>query len=413
MVLLVVSILAALTVSFLCSIMEASLLSLTPGQMADLSARRPAVGLIWQGFKANIEKPIAVILILNTAAHTIGATVAGSEFKELFGDKWIWAFALAFTAVMVQFTEILPKTLGVRFNRELAGLMARPLSAAVLVFTPLLKLIHRVNRPIEIKGYDKEQKQPPTVEEISALAGLARLSREISVQQEKIIKEASRLSWLTAREIMIPTEQVSFLSTAQDISRALIAAHMDAHTRFPVCVDDDRDQIAGYVNFKEMVYFMRTNPNDPSLQGVIRPIYFVGPDERLSSILESFVSQHNHIAIVRDSFGKTLGMITMEDLVEELVGELEDEFDRLPRMLHALSGDVWMIGGGVHMSEVCQQTGFALPATQETVSAWLGQCLGRVPRPGDVYREAGAEFVVRRTRRARVFEINVTRLKDN
>ena len=413
MVLLVISIFAALTVSFLCSLMEASLLSLTPGQMADLSARRPAIGLIWQGFKANIEKPIAVILILNTAAHTIGATVAGSEFKELFGDKWIWAFALVFTAVMVQFTEILPKTLGVRFNRELAGLMARPLSAAVLVFTPLLKLIHRVNRPIEIKGYDKEQKQLPTVEEISALAGLARLSREISVQQEKIIKEASRLSWLTAREAMITIEQVSFLSTAQDISRALIAAHMDAHTRFPVCVDDDRDRIAGYVNFKEMVYFMRTNPNDPSLQGVIRPIYFVCPDDRLSSILESFVSQHNHIAIVRDSFGKTLGMITMEDLVEELVGELEDEFDRLPRMLHALSGDVWMIGGGVHMSEVCQQTGFALPATQETVSAWLGQRLGRVPKPGDVYREAGAEFVVRRTRRARVFEINATRLKGD
>ena len=413
MVLLVVSILAALTVSFLCSIMEASLLSLTPGQMADLSARKPAIGLIWQGFKANIEKPIAVILILNTAAHTIGATVAGSEFKELFGDKWIWAFALAFTAVMVQFTEILPKTLGVRFNRELAGVMARPLSAAILVFTPLLKLIHRVNRPVEIKGNDKEQRQPPTVEEISALAGLARLSREISVQQEKIIKGASRLSWLTAREVMIPTEQVSFLSTSQDISRALIAAHMDAHTRFPVCVDDDRDRVAGYVNFKEMVYFMRTNPNDPSLQGVIRPIYFVGPDDRLSSILESFVSQHIHMAMVRDSLGKTLGMITMEDLVEELVGELEDEFDRLPRMLHALSGDVWMIGGGVHMSEVCQQTGFALPATQETVSAWLGQRLGQVPRPGDVYREAGAEFVVRRTRRARVFEINATRLKDN
>ena len=358
MTIFVASVVVALSISFCCSLMEAALLSLTPSQLANLSARHPGIGAIWRGFKTNIERPIAVILILNTAAHTIGASVAGAEFDELFGDRWIWLFSLLFTFAMLQYTEILPKTLGVYFNQTIAMWIARPLSLAIRVFTPLIHILHLLNRPFE--GRRTEKRAPATLEEITSLAAMARLSKHIGAHQERIISRAAKLSQTSARQIMIPIEQVSMLSTAQTLPQALVAAHIDAHTRFPVCQDGDPNRVIGYVNFKEMIYFMTTNPSDPSLKGIVRPVHFVEPDSSASDLLQAFIDQHEHIAIVRDTEGHCLGLITLEDLMEELVGELQDEFDRLPRHVHSLSSGTWMFGGGVAMSEVAAKLGGGL-----------------------------------------------------
>jgi putative hemolysin len=407
MALFIISLLIALCVSFLCSLLEATLLSLTPTQIANISSKRPRLGTIWQNFKANIERPLSVILVLNTAAHTIGASVAGAQFNKLFGNKWIWLFSLAFTFVMLQFTEILPKTIGVRFNRKLANFIARPLETAIEILTPLLRLIHWVNRPFEIKR--GAAVAIATADEISALAALGRLSNQIDFHQERIIKGACRLAALSVQQVMIPVEQVSFLSASQTLSQAVIAAHLDFHTRYPVCEDENHNRVVGYVNFKEMIYFMKTNPTDSSFRGIIRPVYFILPEDSAADLMRIFIEQHVHIAIVHDSSGKTLGMVTLEDLVEELVGELEDEFDRLPRMFHALSGGVWMVGGGMRMTELSEQLQLPLPSSQETLSAYLIRHLGRVPKPGDVYRQATAEFAVRRVRRGKVFEAAISR----
>ena len=406
MTLFIVSVVVALCVSFVCSLMEATLLSLTPSQIADITAKRPKLGAIWQTFKDRIERPIAAILLLNTSALTIGSAIAGSQFDMVFGNHWIWVFSLAFMFLMLQVGEILPKTLGVRFNRELAYVIARPLEMSIRVFTPVLRLVHWVNRPFARK---RGSARDTTVDEISALASMARLSKQINTHQERIIKSASRLTRLPVRQVMIPVEQVSFLSTAQTLPEALVAAHTDAHTRFPVCEGADKDRVIGYVNFKEMIYFMRTNPNDPSLRGMVRPVHFASPDDTAADLMKMFVEQHVHMAVVRDANVKTLGLVTLEDLVEELVGELDDEFDRLPRMFHALSGGTWMIGGGLQMPELATRLGLTLTDCQGTVAEWLSRRFKGLPKPGDTHREAGAEFVVRRVRRGKIFEVAVTK----
>ncbi|MHB8866560.1 MAG: CBS domain-containing protein, partial [Pirellulaceae bacterium] len=200
---------------------------------------------------------------------------------------------------------------------------------------------------------------------------------------------------------------VSVLSTRLTLSEAVVAAHIEAHTRFPVCEGDDRDQIVGYVNFKEMIYYLRTNPGDPSFRGIIRPVRFVAPGTSAADMLQGFANEHVHMAIVRSDEGKTLGMVTFEDVVEELVGDLEDEFDRLPRMLHPLTGGTWMIGGGTPMSEIASIIGPDLSAAGGSLSTWLLDKFGRMPRPGDVYREGSLEFLVRRIRRGKIFEVAV------
>ena len=135
--------------SNLCSLMEAAILSLTPSQLAELRQKSPPAGKICQALKKDIDKPIAVILIVNTAAHTIGAAVAGGSLDKTFGRQYMWVFSLVFTLLMVQYTEILPKTLGVRFNRKVMQYAARPLQVAVVLFLPLIKLTHLINRPFE------------------------------------------------------------------------------------------------------------------------------------------------------------------------------------------------------------------------------------------------------------------------
>jgi putative hemolysin len=405
MVLFLASVGVAIFVSACCSLMEAVLLSLTPSQIGEVALRRPRIGAIWQHFKANIERPIAAILILNTAAHTIGAAVAGAQFNELFGAEWIVLFSLAFTYFMLQFAEILPKTIGVRYSRDAAVWIAQPLAIMTSVMRPVVSFVHWVNRLFE--GKRSRAEQPHAVEEITALAGLARISNQISRHQERIIYGATRLSRMKACDVMIPVEHLAFLSTSMSIGQALIAAHLEAHTRFPVCEEGSLDRVVGYINFKELVYFMRTNPNAPNLRGIIRPLYYASPGESAADLLRVFVDQHIHMAIVRDPSGPTRGLVTLEDLVEELVGEIEDEFDRLPRMSHALSGGTWMMGGGVAVAVLNVTAGTQIPDEHETVSSWIIKRLGRLPKAGEIMQEGHTTITVRRVRRGKVFEIMV------
>jgi CBS domain containing-hemolysin-like protein len=387
---------------------EAVLLSLTPSQVARLSERHPSTGAIWRGFKSNIERPIAVILILNTTAHTIGASVAGAQFDELWGDRWIWLFSIGFTLVMLQFTEILPKTLGVQFSQLLAPAIARPLQVAVIVFRPLIAVLHFLNRPFEGR---RKAGEPATaaLDEIASLAAMARMSKDIGAHQERVIQGAARLSEKRVHDMMIPIEHVVMMSDDLTLPRAIVAAHIDAHTRFPVHEAGNRDRVVGYINFKEMIYFMSTNPRDPSLKGIMRPITFVDPDASAADLLRIFVDQHEHIAIVRDRAGRSLGLVTLEDLVEELIGDLEDEFDRLPRYSHALSGGTWLFGGGVTMQEVSRCLEGALPAGTGSLASFIEAESGDTPRGGQVLRRDGVEILVRRVRRGRVFEASISR----
>ncbi len=405
MTLFLISLVSALVISALCSLLEATLLSVTPSQVAELSQRQPRLGALWQGFKANIERPIAVILLLNTAAHTIGATIAGAQFEEVFGAGGLFWFSIVFTYLMLQFTEILPKTLGVRNNSRLAAVIALPLAFLVRVLGPIVSVLNLINRPFEGRG--PAVKSSP-LQEIWALAGMARLSRYIGPYQERVIQGATQLSGKLVRDVMIPVDQITFLSTALLPSEALVAAHLDPHTRFPITEGEDRNQVLGYVNLKELVYLLHTNPTDGTLRGIIRPVHFVAPDRPANELMSVFIERHEHMAIVRDDQQRTLGLVTFEDVVEELVGELEDEFDRLPRHVHALTQGLWMIGGGLPVVELAAKTGMSLPdAHQGSLSAWILRRLGRTPRPNESLRVGDTDLIVRRVRRGCVFEVTL------
>jgi putative hemolysin len=243
---------------------------------------------------------------------------------------------------------------------------------------------------------------------------LARASQLIGAREENIIVSAVRLSSRPVRESMLPAEHISMLVADSTLEEALVACHLDLHTRFPVTDrTGDPQAITGYANFKDIVACMRLAGHNPSLRSVVRTIPFVRDDLPLSTCLERMMREHTHIALVRDHAGKNVGMITLEDIIEELVGEIQDEYDRLPGHITP-TGAGWVVGGGVGLGHLKELTGIDLSgdpgSSPRTLNDWVTMQLGRPVRGGDVVNQDKVTIIVRSVRRQRVQEAQVTRL---
>ncbi len=184
------------------------------------------------------------------------------------------------------------------------------------------------------------------------------------------------------------------------------AAHLDLHTRFPVAERrDDPQSILGYVTFKDIVAMLKLSPETRSLRGILRAIPSLPADLSIADAMERLLREHTHISLVREPSGSILGMITLEDIVEELVGDIQDEHDQLPT--HCVrSGNGWVVGGGISLSRLKELTGIDLPAAAEchNLSAWMIQQLGRIPTGSEVVLTTGVNALVRKVRRQRVLE---------
>ena len=251
------------------------------------------------------------------------------------------------------------------------------------------------------------------MEELRRAAALARTSRMIGHREEGIIVSASRLATTPVEAIVLPAEYISMLVTDEPLSQALIAAHQDMHTRFPVTDERDNPQrITGYVNLKDIVAAMRLSPDDPSLKSLVRPLHVFEGDASVADCLEHLMRQHSHIALVRDSGGAIVGMVTMEDIVEELLGEIHDEFDRMPAYLTP-AGSGWIAGGFVTLNRLSDTVGIELkPASEKpvlTLNDWIVEHLGRPPRGGEEIDTDGWRILIRKTRRALAQEVHLSK----
>lgn len=393
----------ALFISFLCSLLEACTLSLSLADVAELSEKRPRAGATWKHLRENIQKPIAVILVVNTFAHTIGAAVSGSHFGDLFGTKWVTLYSIVFSLVMIQWTEILPKTLGVKYNTFLASLVAGPMRSLVWVFTPYLKLVQWMNRPFE--GKKELHAAADALDDITVLARFASLQNMINPTQEKIVSSSIKLSKRTVGEIMVKREDMKVLSTDMSLTDALLQAHIHHHTRFPLIEGNDSTNVIGYVNFKDIVNVLRLNPKDPTLRGISRPIPSVKPGLKLSAILTELTKGYQHIAVVRDDGGKVIGLITLEDIVESIVGSLNDEYDLLPTFCYPITENRYVVGGGITLNELRKAVGPALPESDTLLNDWLmKQCKDR-PKTEGKLKSGNLTFTVRKISRSKIHEV--------
>jgi putative hemolysin len=407
---LVLTIAVSVAVSFLCSLSEACLLSLSLTDVARLQEKQPMVARIWLGFKKNIDRPIAVILIVNTLANVIGAQLAGVQLEKIIGPEYIVLFTIAYSFLIVQVIEILPKTIGVRYNKRFARVIAVPLKGLITLFAPLVFVIQKLN--LLFTGWKKPEEKLDAVGEISVLAHLAQSSAQITKRQENILKRALSLSKLTVKEVMVRKDDIKCLSTDMSLAEALIEAHLHHHTRFPLIEGGDREKVIGYVNFKDIVTALRIKPTDPSLRGIARPVVWLAGDETISVALGKLTSGYQHISLVRDGENRLIGMVTLENIIESIVGDVNDEYDVLPSHCYKLSETRTLAGGGIKLEQLAKLLDLPFEDGELTLNDWLLQKYGRVPSSDERLARDGYEFQPHKVSRGKVYEATIDKLPE-
>lgn len=310
---LVISTATAVSVSFLCSLAEALLLSLNPLTLSHLQAANPRAAESWRRLKRRISHPITAILVLNTVAHTGGATVAGGAFAEIYGENRIWIFSVLFTIVILLGTEILPKVIGVTFRNQLAPYAGPILEVVTKVLYPFIVLSEILFRRLTT---DRESEQITTADLIT-LASLARSGKTINLEQENIIVNAVRLTHTLVRQAMIAPDKIRFVRAGDSPEEVLALACGSGHTRYPVSRTDDVRDIDAYIVIKLAV---SATPQDVKrLLAGAKPVHTVNQRDTLMAALRTMLEQREHLLSVVDDQKRCVGIVTMEDIAGELL----------------------------------------------------------------------------------------------
>ncbi len=398
-----------MSLAFLCSLLEACLMSLSLADIAKISEKQPLIGSIWKNFRENIQKPIAVILIINTFANTVGASLSGVCFGNLFGSKWIGLFSVVLALMIIQWSEIVPKTLGYKHNRLIARVFGFPLKFLVVALTPVLWITQVFARPFTGR---RKTNTGDALDDINVLTRFAALNKLISKEQAKLVMKGIDLSKTKIADVMMPRDVIKFLASSMTLTDALIAAHHHYHTRYPLVETDSIDSVIGYVNFKDIVIALHINPKDPSLKGVMRPMLFVSDSESSSIVLNKMIQGHHHIAIAKNAKGTVSGLITLEDIIEEVIGEIQDEFDILPRFIRAMPDQRFQVGGATPLSDLHEKISTEFPDEPITLDAWMRGQMKKGPKQKDRITLQNYEILVSKIRRSQIHEAVVANTRN-
>ncbi len=406
---------------------EMALASVSRARLAVLETRRIKGAAEAVFMKDNMEASLAVlqlgITLLSAAAAATGglsaADILTPYLVERLGLPHVGASVLSLFLVVIPlsgftivFAELVPKMVALN-NRERVCLGLAPVMKNLyLFFHPVVRVLERTVKWIIATFFKKAAMagDEPALHELHAAAALARTSRLIGAREEKIVVAAAQLSSRRVKEIVIPVDDVCTIPLAATLTDALIRAHMDMHTRFPVCsVEGDRQTIQGYINFKDIVAALKLNPSDPTVKGIVRPIRSVDADMTIAAALEVMIQEGLHIMLVVSASRGIIGMMTLEDVMEELVGDIQDEFDHFPAHLHAYAGG-WIVGGGVTMAALAQACGRNLPVDPDGKLRFTDWCLRQKNTPfegGEIFTADGLVVTVRKLRRRKVGEASV------
>ena len=327
MTLLLIYLAIAIGVSFMCSILEAVLLSVTPSYVEKTQAANPAAGRRLTAVRDRLDESLSSILILNTFAHTMGAAGVGSQALQVFGEEWETLIAVLLTLAILYFSEIIPKTLGATFWRQLALPAAFMISWLVRIVYPLVWL-----STLLTKLFNKNRENEITREEIIALASLGYRDGTLFSQENEYLSNLLRLREIRTEQILTPRTVVHMLQRNMPVSEALNVEQTRQFTRIPV-YGDGIDDIHGKVIRGDLYEAERDGHGNAPISDFAKPIGRVSEKLPVQLLLDQFIKQKAHLFLVEDEFGQTAGVVTLEDAIETLLGrEIVDERDTVEDM---------------------------------------------------------------------------------
>lgn len=321
-------------ISFLCSILEATLLTSTPSYVRSLATEQPTLAARVKTLKDDVDRPLAAILTLNTFAHTIGAAGAGAQAAIVFGSAYVGVFSIVLTVTILLITEIIPKTLGATYWRRLLPFAARVLPPLIVTMYPLVVLSQWLSRLLQ-RG---KKHGDVSRDELVAMADMGAEQGVIEDRERRILEHLFRFRTLHARDVMTPRTVLVAYPDGQTVRESVQMGL--PFSRIPV-YDGDRDHVTGYVLEDEVLEAHANNRGDARLDEIRRDVLTVPESLALPDLFDSLLARREHLALVVDEYGGTAGIVTMEDIVETLLGlEILDEADRTTDM-QALARSRW------------------------------------------------------------------------
>lgn len=335
--LLLLYVFLALFFSFMCSLAEATLLSITPSYIAGLKQTNPKKAAQLQRLKVdNIDQSLAAILTVNTIAHTLGAIGAGSKATAVFGDAWFGVFSAVMTLLILFLTEIVPKTLGATYWRQFASFSTVYVNVLIKSMYPLIVVSEKLTKLIsggkKLHDFNRD--------EFVAMAGIGREQGLINDRESKIIRNLFLFKSVEASTVMTPRIVVSALQKDQTVEEVLSDPAKATFSRLPL-YSTDLDSVVGFVLREDLLVAKNQGQGQRAITDFRRDIVAVIASTPLSRLLETLLEQRQHIALVVGEYGETKGLVTLEDVVETLLGiEILDEGDKVDDM-QKLARQLW------------------------------------------------------------------------
>ena len=326
--LIYVIMLVSVLLSALCSMLEATLLSTPLSFITGLEEQGAKGASRLKRLKQHPDRPISAILCLNTIANTVGASIVGSLVYEVYGDAIVGIFSTIFTFAILIFSEIIPKTIGTSYWRTLAIPASVIINGMIFVMFPLVWVLEKLTGLISSKSSQISISR----EDISAMVSVATEEEVIEKEEKKMIQNLLKLDEVTAHEIMTPSAVVEMAEAHMTI-REFYDSEELTHSRIPVYDDENDEYVIGYVLRQEILEKMAEDKFTTTLSEITRPIITFTEEDTVSDIWEKMLSQKEHISVILDEYGSVRGIVTMEDVIETMLGhEIVDETDEVVDM---------------------------------------------------------------------------------
>ncbi len=330
MTLLLIYLIVAIGCSFYCSVAEAVLLSITPSFIATLAEKKPKVAARLEGLKSNIDRPLAAILSLNTIAHTIGAAGVGAQVVALYGAPYLAMASAVMTLLILVFSEIIPKTLGALYWRALGPSIAGSVRWLILLLYPLVWLSEKLTKWLA----GGKSHHALTRDELAAMAQIGAKQGVLKENELRVFNSLIRLPDASASDVMTPRSVVIAFDEKASVHDVVGRQTPLTVSRIPI-YRETLDEVTGFVLKDDLLLAQARDRRDSPLQEFARPMISVTDELRLPQLLEKLLQERLHIAMVVDRYGSVVGLVTLEDIVETLLGlEIVDEHDKQVDMQH-------------------------------------------------------------------------------
>lgn len=323
MTLLIAFAVLSILVSFVCSILEAALLSLTPSYIAHQKLQNPRLYERLKVLKDKVDQPLAAILTLNTVAHTVGATGVGAQVTVVFGNGYLGIASAVMTILILVLSEILPKTIGARYWPQLAPFLPPLLNAMILILKPFILLSDAMMRLFGGKEPEYDIRQ-----EIKAMTVLGRELNKLDEDEQRVISNILDLHEIKVREIMTPRTVCDYIQPDQTIGGLKERVRDSQFSRYPV-IGEDEAPLGVIFRYDALA----AEDDEATVESIVKPIKVVPEFTSVETLMTQLMHERQHMALVYDEFGGWRGLVTLEDIMETIIGKpIMDETDDIPNM---------------------------------------------------------------------------------